>query len=57
MVQQYDGSSIDIFYSKDDLKQIFIRNILKEKAKNLVYPQLKNKDPLFFVFRFKRSNK
>ena len=37
MAQQYRGSMIDISYSMDSLRQIFINNIRKEKERNLVF--------------------
>ena len=50
MAQQYRGSTVDIVYSPASLREIFINNVRREPARNLVEPgQLKN-DPLAAFF-------
>lgn len=44
MIQQYLGVSIDIAYSYPALKEIFLKNIVKESSKNLVHPLKKDTD-------------
>ena len=47
MIQQYRGTSIDIKYPYDDLKEIFERNIKSEKENRLAYPAQKAKNPIY----------
>jgi hypothetical protein len=38
MAQQYRGSTVDIVYSRAGLREIFLNNIRRESARNLVHP-------------------
>lgn len=44
MIQQYMGSSVDVVYSRQDIREIFIKNIKKDK--NLVDPAIKESNPI-----------
>lgn len=46
MYQQYKGVSLDLKYHKEELKEIFIKNIKKEENKNLLYQNLLRTDPI-----------
>lgn len=46
MVQQYRGSAIDIHYTVDSLREIFINNIRREKDRNLVEPERLRANPI-----------
>ena len=46
MGQQYRGSTIDISYSAEGLREIFVNNIRKEKDRNLVDPSSLRSDPI-----------
>lgn len=43
---QYKGSGIDLTYSHEELKEIFIKNILREKKDRLSHPDILEKDPI-----------
>lgn len=40
MVQQYRGSAVDMHYTVESLREIFVNNIRREKERNLVAPEL-----------------
>jgi len=46
MVQQYRGSAVDISYSVNSLREIFLNNIRHEKDRNLVAPERMKSDPI-----------
>jgi class 3 adenylate cyclase len=46
MVQQYRGSAIDIAYTVESLREIFVNNIRREKDRNLVAPDMLRSNPL-----------
>jgi class 3 adenylate cyclase len=46
MVQQYRGSTIDISYSPESLREILLNNIRKEKDRNLVRAAALRSDPI-----------
>jgi hypothetical protein len=46
MAQQYRGSTVDIVYSPGSLREIFLNNIRRESARNLVHPGRVKSDPL-----------
>lgn len=46
MFQQYEGSSVDVRYSKSDLYKIFVKNIQKEPETHLVFPEQLRLNPL-----------
>lgn len=43
---QYKGSGIELSYTKEQIKDIFILNIGKEKNERLFYPELRDKNPI-----------
>ena len=46
MVQQYRGSAIDIHYTVESLREIFINNVRREKDRNLVAPDALRNNPV-----------
>ena len=46
MAQQYRGSTVDIAYSPASLREIFLNNIRRESARNLVHPGRLKTNPL-----------
>jgi hypothetical protein len=50
MAQQYRGSTVDIVYSPASLREIFINNVRREPARNLVDPGRLKSDPLAAFF-------
>ncbi len=46
MVMQYKGVSLDLSYSKEQLKDIFIKNITKDNVGNLMKPQSIKSNPM-----------
>lgn len=46
MVQQYRGSTVDISYSAESLREIFLNNIRREKERNLVNPARLRAEPI-----------
>lgn len=46
MVQQYRGSTVDLSYSAESLREIFLNNIRKEKDRNLAQPSRLRADPI-----------
>jgi hypothetical protein len=50
MTQQYRGSTIDIVYSPQSLREIFVGNIRREKPRNLVEPGRLRTDPIVAFF-------
>jgi hypothetical protein len=50
MAQQYRGSTVDIAYSPASLREIFLNNIRRESARNLVHPSRLKTDPLDAFF-------
>ncbi len=50
MTQQYRGSTVDIVYSPASLREIFINNVRREAARNLVDPGKLRDDPLSAFF-------
>lgn len=46
MLLQYKGVSLDLSYSKDELKDIFIKNITKDDTNNLMKKELTRFDPI-----------
>jgi hypothetical protein len=46
MAQQYRGSTVDIAYSPASLREIFLNNIRRESARNLVHPSRLRTNPL-----------
>ncbi len=46
MAQQYRGSTVDIAYSPASLREIFLNNIRRESARNLVHPSRLKTSPL-----------
>lgn len=50
MVQQYSGTAVDLSYSKESLRQIFLNNVRREKKNNLVAPELVESRPLEAFF-------
>src|SRR5690242_2643822 len=50
MAQQYRGSTVDIAYSPASLREIFLNNIRRESARNLVQPSRLKVDPLESFF-------
>ena len=46
MGQQYRGSTIDISYSGDGLREIFVNNVRREKDRNFVDPTSLRADPI-----------
>ena len=46
MVQQYRGSAVDIVYSPDSLREIFINNIRLLKTDRMVLPARLRSNPL-----------
>ncbi|MFA7059216.1 MAG: PIG-L family deacetylase [Pedobacter sp.] len=44
MIQQYLGSSVDVVYSRQDIMEIFIKNIKKDK--NLIDASIKENNPI-----------
>jgi hypothetical protein len=46
MAQQYRGSTVDIGYSPASLREIFLNNIRRESARNLVHPSRLKTNPL-----------
>jgi class 3 adenylate cyclase len=46
MAQQYRGSAVDIVYSKESLREIFINNARLEKSDRMVRPERLRADPL-----------
>ena len=49
---QISGNSVDLKYSKNELRDIFINNIKIEKRKNLVYPKSLDANPIFSFMGF-----
>ena len=47
LIQQYDGSTLDIRYDKADLKEMFIKNIKNESEDNLVKPKCLKTDSIY----------
>lgn len=47
MALQSSGNIIDVNYSKNDLKKIFVRTINRMDEKNLLHPKSLDKDPIF----------
>jgi hypothetical protein len=50
MIQQYRGSTVDIVYSPASLREIFINNVRRERARNLVEPGRLKNDPVVAFF-------
>lgn len=50
MVMQYKGVSLDLSYFKDQLKDIFIKNIMKANVDNLAKPQSIKSNPMIAFF-------
>ena len=50
MAQQYRGSTVDIVYSPAGLREIFINNVRRETARNLVDPGRLKSEPLAAFF-------
>jgi class 3 adenylate cyclase len=46
MVQQYRGSAVDMHYTVESLREIFVNNIRREKERNLVAPELARSRPV-----------
>ena len=46
MVQQYRGSAVDMHYTVESLREIFVNNIRREKERNLVAPELARSRPI-----------
>src|SRR4029434_2906158 len=46
MAQQYRGSTVDIVYSPASLREIFLNNIRRESARNLVHPGRLKTNPI-----------
>jgi class 3 adenylate cyclase len=46
MSQQYRGSAVDIVYSTESLREIFVNNIGLEKRDRMVYPDRLRTDPI-----------
>ena len=46
MAQQYRGSAVDIVYSTESLREIFVNNIRLEKSDRMVRPERLRADPL-----------
>lgn len=46
MVQQYRGSTVDIHYSAESLREIFVSNVSREKPRNLVDSTRLKDDPV-----------
>lgn len=46
MVQQYRGSTVDIHYSRESLREILESNVAREKTKNLADPSRLKDDPV-----------
>jgi len=46
MVQQYRGSAVDMHYTVESLREIFVNNIRREKERNLVAPELTRSRPI-----------
>jgi hypothetical protein len=46
MAQQYRGSTVDIAYSPASLREIFVNNVRRESARNLVHPGRARTDPI-----------
>ena len=46
MVQQYRGSAVDMHYTVESLREIFVNNIRREKERNLVAPELARGRPI-----------
>lgn len=46
MVQQYRGSAVDMHYTVESLREIFVNNIRREKERNLVVPELTRSRPI-----------
>jgi hypothetical protein len=46
MVQQYRGSAVDIVYSPESLREIFVNNVRLVKADRMVQPELTRTKPL-----------
>jgi class 3 adenylate cyclase len=46
MVQQYRGSAVDMSYTVESLREIFVNNIRREKERNLVLPELGRSRPI-----------
>lgn len=44
---QFKSNGIDLFYTKEQLREIFIINIKKEGEINLVHPNALNRDPIY----------
>lgn len=44
---QYKGNSIDLIYSKEELKKIFVLNIENESKDRLVKPEVLTDDPIY----------
>ncbi|HEY8515585.1 MAG TPA: hypothetical protein VIS07_08730 [Candidatus Binatia bacterium] len=50
MSQQYHGSAVDIAYTPESLREIFVSNIRREPASRLVLPDRVKDDPLTAYF-------
>jgi len=46
MVQQYRGSTVDMNYSRESLREIFLSNVIREKPRNLADPSAVKRDPI-----------
>jgi class 3 adenylate cyclase len=46
MVQQYRGSAVDMHYTVESLREIFVNNIRREKDRNLALPELARSRPI-----------
>jgi hypothetical protein len=46
MVQQYRGSAIDMHYTVESLREIFVNNLRREKDRNFVIPELARSRPI-----------
>ena len=46
MAQQYRGSAVDIVYSAESLREIFVNNIRLEKSERMVRPERLRVDPI-----------
>ena len=47
LIQQYDGSTLDIRYDLEDLKEMFIKNIQSESEDNVIKPEYLKTDPIY----------
>jgi hypothetical protein len=50
---QYKGSSVDLTYSHEELKEIFNLNIRREQQKRLCVPEALDSDPIFAFLGFR----